>query len=125
MRSYATSANGLFVCKCSGLPDEERVVLTSPPQTMPCPAWFVQPTDIAANVNMHVVYRKADSVYTRVVRRQHYVVELPVLVNIKSVKAGTELFYYRAPRTKAQKRSFVIIGSMAASDRAAKVARAD
>ena len=113
----------IFVCKCKGLSADQRVVLTSPPQSMPCPAWFVQPTEVQAHVNMHVVYRKVNLLYPADVGPKQFVDELPVFVNSKFVKAGTELKYYREHKAQT-KRPIVMLGA-GSSACASKVARVE
>ena len=105
-------------------PQNKVMVITSPPASVPCPAWYVCPTDDTSKVNMEVRYRKLEVAGKLSGKPAHSTkFEIPVLVNTSSIDRGDELFMFRAAKPQAAKRGFVMLGASTASGSVSKIAR--
>ena len=99
-----------LVVRGAHLPSDKDMVLCAPPNTFPCPAWFVQPNEKKSVVNMCIKYRKVKVSSGGIDHDAETVTfDVPVLVNTVALKKGDELFKLRLTKEKTSKRAFVMV----------------
>ena len=109
---------------CGGAAPLGHTMVVAPQSDIPCPFWFVQPTDDVKKANV-TISRRPVVVQTKFTGKPKVAdsstIDIPVFVNSKVVQKGCELFFFKEAKSKSgTKRAFVMLGGASSSAKSQK-----